>query len=150
MEKKLDFNKILFYGALGVITVLFATLILVFAIGKVRTVDKMKQINYSDLYTQKESTYYVYIYATDQARNDWYDDIVVEYANYSRTHSSATKIYAYDFNAQGNSRITNELSGSVTLGKEIPGLIKIENGKISEKYLSYTKLNNELTKAMKK
>lgn len=150
MDKKLDFNKTLFLGAAAVITIIFLTLILVFACGKVKSVEKMKQINYSDLYTQKETEYYVYIYADDQERNDWYSPIVVEYANYVRTHSSKTKIYAYNFNASGNSKITNELSGTIVVGTDIPGLIKIENGKVSEKYLTYTKLNNQLTSEMNK
>ena len=160
MKTKLNLNSILFLIAFGIITIIALMLIWTSTCRpfKIVKLDDMKQANYDDYLNKKgvkfgdddSESYYVYIYSDDYETNDWYKDIVIEYANYSRTHSSTRPIYAYNLDIKENEKLINDLGTSVTLGKDIPGLVLVKNKSINTKYYTYAKLNNELTDAMNK
>lgn len=106
--------------------------------------EKLKQVDYST-YKAKEGEYYVFIYNEESERNDWYENIVLEYAAYARAHGSARPIYGYNYTKSGNSNIASDLSVTSSVATSIPGLILIKDGKVNTKYLSWTKIQNELT-----
>lgn len=161
-NKNLNYNKIIniAFIALAVLLTVIALMFVWINIGqpfKIGSVNEMKDATYENYKTKKgiknednETIYYLYIYSTAYKQDDWYDDIVVEYANYARTHSTATPIYAYNYDIEGNEKILSDLGSSTKLGTDIPGLVLIKNGNISTKYFTWTKLSNELTSAMNK
>ena len=150
-KKKININDLIIYIGFGVIT-LFAvvfTLVVCAKPFKITKIDNIKEVDYSDYATQSPSEYYVYVYVNDVPRASWYEKIVIEYANYARLNS-ATPIYAYDYYSGQNKQIASSIATTVTVGENVPCLIKIKNGKVDSKYTTWTKFNNELTKAMNK
>lgn len=161
-EQKLNYQKtvnIIFLAitcliTIGAIMFVWVNLGQPFKIGSLK---EMKEVTYENYNSQKgikndkdETVYYLYIYSENYNRNNWYENIVIEYANYARTHSSATPIYALNYDLEGNNKILSDLGSSTKLGTDIPGLVLIKNGGVSTKFFTWTKLNNELSTAMGK
>lgn len=153
-EKKFNFITLLFWIAVGIISLLavFFVLYNVSRPFKVTKIDNMKQTTYETFLNEKgftnsdkDVTYYVYITNNDQEKEGWYNELVIEYANYARTHSDSLPIYHMSYDARVLAKV-----GTSTSKSDLPGLILIKNKEVSQKYLTYSKLSNELTKAMNK
>ena len=158
-NNKLGLSMILFYVGLGLIVV--AAIVFVWInIGepfKISSLSEMKQTTYATYLDEKgykaednSNNYYIYIYSTKFKINDWYDDLVIEYANYARTHSDKYPIYGMNYDDAANKDILSVLGTATKEGTDIPGLILIKDKAISKKFYGWTKLNNELTAAMNK
>lgn len=136
-------------GAL-VVTLLLIGL-LIYNVAKPFKYTKYEDLNpvvYEDYKTQDEEEYYVFVLDNGSKKAPWLENVVVEYANYARTHSNAKSIYLYDYRASGNSAIINDLNISTNASSKLPGLFLVKKGSVSTKYLSYAEASNELTKAM--
>ena len=77
--------------------------------------------------------------------NEWYDDIVVQYANKARTLSNYAPIYGYDLEVSGQGRLEGELNL-----KNVPALLHIKDGSVSKTYTNWSDIRNTLTDAMDK
>lgn len=84
---------------------------------------EMKQLNYNNYLDAKQDEYYIIIYSDEYYASSLYEDIVVEYANYARTHSDAVKIYAYNYDTKGNDKIKSSLTSSTD--SDVVRLIKV-------------------------
>ena len=155
VEKKplhFDSASIIVLAGAAIVTVLLLGL-LIYNVSKpfkYAHYDDLKVVNYENYKTQNDNDeYYVFVLDGQSKKAPMLEGIVVQYANYSRTHSSARDIYLYDYRAEGNSKILTDLS-ITTSSDKLPGLILIKGGKVSSKYLSYSDASNELAKAMNK
>lgn len=136
----------------GIFLVLVTTVALVLVVSnvacRVRKVSNIKQVDIDSYLEMKETEYYVFVYAMDAANMNLYTDIVIEYANYAKAHSSAKKIYALDYNTSKNQSISTTIDTSFKVDEDLPCLLLIKDGKVSSKYKTYSELDNTLTKAM--
>ncbi len=114
--------------------------------------EEMKQLNYDNYLEAKPDEYYIIIYSDEYHASSMYEDIIVEYANYARTHSDATPIYAYNYDTKGNNKIKSALTTSTD--SDIIRLIKVVTSNGSHSLESKTGLktwkdiHNTLTAAM--
>ena len=145
INKKIDSTKLIFTISYAVVTVVALVFVLVLCAKpfKMSNYDDLKQVDYKDYKTQKAEEYYVFVYADSRTGNDWYNDIVIQYANKSRTLSNYAPIYGYDLEATGSSRLESELSL-----KGVPALLYIKSGSVSKTYTTWADIRNTLADAM--
>lgn len=144
-KNKLDTNKIIFSAAYLIVTLIALIFIVVLCVKpfKITSYDDLKQVEYKTYKTQEAEEYYVFIYSESRSGNDWYTDIVVQYANKARTLSNYAPIYGYDLEVSGQGRLEGELSL-----KNVPALLHIKNGSISKTYTNWADIRSTLSDLM--
>lgn len=147
LNNKLDTTKLIF--TISYIVVTLVALIFVFVLCakpfKISEYDDLKQVEYKTYNTQEAEEYYVFIYDESRNGNDWYSDVVIQYANKARTLSNYAPIYGYDLEKAGLGRLESELSL-----KGVPALLHIKSGSVSKTYTKWSDIMNTLTDAMNK
>lgn len=146
-KNKIDTNRVIFSTAYLVVTLIALIFIVVVCVKpfKISSYDDLKQVEYKTYKTQEADEYYVFIYADSRTGNDWYKDVVVQYANKARTLSNYLPIYGYDLEKTGSSRLESELGL-----KNVPALLHIKSGAISKTYTNWADIRNTLADAMDK
>ncbi len=119
--------------------------------------EEMKQLDFDTYLEAKPEEYYIMIYSDEYHASSMYEDIIVEYANYARTHGDAIKIFAYNYDAKGNDKIKNALTTNSD-NSDIVRLIKVvsttKDGKPVHELenknglKSWKDIHNTLTEAM--
>lgn len=145
VKKQIDTNKLIFTIAYAAVTIIALIFVLVLCVKpfKITSFDDLKQVEYKTYKTQEVDEYYVFIYDDSRTGNDWYTDIVIQYANKARTLSNYAPIYGYDLEVTGQGRLEGELSL-----KKVPALLHIKNGSISKTYTNWADIRNTLSDAM--
>ena len=146
-KTQIDANKLIFsiaYLAITLIALIFVVVLCVKPF-KITSFDDLKQVEYKTYKTQEVDEYYVFIYSESRNGNEWYDDIVVQYANKARTLSNYAPIYGYDLEVSGQGRLEGELNL-----KNVPALLHIKDGSVSKTYTNWSDIRNTLTDAMDK
>lgn len=145
-KKQIDTNKLIFTIAYAAVTLIALIFVIVLCAKpfKITSYDDLKQVEYKTYKTQEAEEYYVFVYAESRNGNDWYNDVVVQYANKARTLSNFAPIYGYDLEETGQSRLEGELSL-----KGVPALLHIKDGSVSKTYTNWADIRNTLADAMK-
>ena len=163
-EKHFSFKVLSFYIAFALITIIF---LVVFGmrIFKVSTFNDLNDVKRAGLMingqitTKKEDSYYVYIYSS-KAHNSNYAYAEVEptiftYFTYvSKNGGSATRIYAYDvdtFTQNESFANVNEYLESLSTNlktSELPALVLVSSGGVSNTFTTINKINSELQNIM--
>lgn len=146
-KNKIDTNKLIFTVAYATVTLIALIFVVVLCVKpfKITSYDDLKQVDYKTYKTQEADEYYVFIYDESRAGNDWYTDVVVQYANKARTLSNYAPIYGYDLEVTGQARLESELGL-----KGVPALLHIKSGAISKTYTNWADIRNTLVDAMDK
>lgn len=159
-KKELTEKKHLKWDTASIIVLVGAALVTLVLIGllifnvarpfKYAHYDDMNEVVYEDYKKQDAEEYYVFVLDGNSPKAQMVESLVVQYANYARTHAGAKDIYIYNFHAEGNTGIASDLAISGNTEKNLPGLITIKKGSVGKKYLNVSDLSNELAKAMGK
>jgi hypothetical protein len=154
-KRNLDINKIIFIAAMAILTLIFVIMLLKITtqLFNVRSVEKMDQVtaqDYKSKGTTKVTSYYVFFYNTASDKQEMMDSVLLEYANYAKTHSDARPIYVMDYTSKTNSSVLTDLGYSTTADSYLPGMALINSGSISTKYKTVSEVCNELTSQMGK
>ena len=98
-KNQIDTTRLIFLVGYAVVTLVALVFVVVLCVKpfKMASYDDLKQVDYKDYTEQKAEEYYVFVYSDDSNSNDWYTDVVVQYANKARTLSNYAPIYGYDF-----------------------------------------------------
>ena len=144
-NNKIDTNKLIFTIAYTAVTLIALIFVIVLCVKpfKITSYDDLKQVEYKTYKTQEAEEYYVFIYDESRDSNDWYTDIVIQYANKARTLSNYAPIYGYDLEVAGQGKLESELSL-----KNVPALLHIKNGSISKTYTNWADIRNTLSDLM--
>lgn len=144
-KNKIDTNKLIFTIGYAVVTLVAVIFVVVLCAKpfRISSYDDLKQVEYKTYKTQEAEEYYVLIYDESRANSDWYNDVVVQYANKARTLSNYAPIYGYDLEKTGQGRLESELSL-----KSVPALLHIKSGSVSKTYTTWADIRNTLTDAM--
>lgn len=144
-KKFTDITKLLFTISYIVITLtaLVFTLVICAKPFKITDYDDLKQVNLETYNTQKPEEYFVFVYGDDEAANEWYIDLVTQYANKARTTSTVIPMYGYDSSIKSQAALVKNLSLS-----NVPALLHIKSGNVSKKYTSWADIRNTLAKAI--
>lgn len=144
-KNKIDTNRIIFSTAYLVVTLIALIFVVVLCVKpfKITSYDDLKQVEYKTYKTQEADEYYVFVYADSRAGNDWYTDIVVQYANKARTLSNYAPIYGYNLEKAGQGKLETEQGF-----KNVPALLHIKSGAISKTYTNWADIRTTLTNAM--
>lgn len=144
-KNQIDTTRLIFLVGYAVVTLVALVFVVVLCVKpfKMASYDDLKQVDYKDYTEQKAEEYYVFVYSDDSNSNDWYTDVVVQYANKARTLSNYLPIYGYDFDEAGNSKIQTAASLDGT-----PALLLIKSGSVNKKYTKWADIRNILTDAM--
>lgn len=80
---------------LAVITLaaIITAIVLMVKPGQIKTLDKIKEVTIADYKTKGASTYFVFVYNEDKQGIEELNYEVIQYAEYSRTHKKAPKLY---------------------------------------------------------
>ncbi len=156
VNKVSNFSGIIFLVAIIAITIFLAIFIFI-NVGKpvtIKDVTKMKHVtveNYKN-YDTKHKEYYVYLYNTKSSKDAELKEVILEYANYARTHSDALPIYVMDYNDKQNEKITDSsnlnFSSDTAKERSIPTLIKISSGSKKDTKTTVSTIKTELFQAM--
>lgn len=143
--------SIIYWLAFAIITIICLSFVCVESCKpfKITEYSELKQVTYDNYKTQSQGEYYVFIYDNEATSNDWFKEVVLDYANMARTKSDKLPIYGYDYRAENGSNIKGDLA-ITEFDTQVPGLFKVKDGKVTTKYLSYSKTMNELTQALGK
>lgn len=146
-QKKIDTTNLILYIAYGLVTltaIIFIVLI-TFVPFKVTSYDNLQQVEYKTYETQDDEAYFVLIYDENRSNSNWNLEVVIQYANKSRLHSEFLPIYGYDLTKKGNSKLESELGL-----KNVPALLRIENGAVKNTYTNWADINNALIDELEK
>lgn len=129
----------------SIIFIIYIILITILAIGfvffmscnvvAIDNFDEIKTVDINDYREQGSDEYYVLVYNNGTYKDELLEEIVVDYAEYARTSYSARAIYVLDYStnkdiiSKDHMDITNSES---SIEKNIPALLLIKDGKISE------------------
>ena len=146
-KNQIDTTRLIFLVGYAVVTLVALVFVVVLCVKpfKMASYDDLKQVDYKDYTEQKAEEYYVFVYSDDSNSNDWYTDVVVQYANKARTLSNYAPIYGYDLEVSGQGRLEGELGL-----KSVPALLHIKNGSVSKTYTNWADIRNTLSDAMNK
>lgn len=107
---------------------------------KISNFKEMRKVDVDD-YKEKSGEYYVFVYNKQEDLFDEYETKIVEYANYSRNHKNALRIYFLDYSKAGNSKIKNEFTSS---SSNVTRLLKIKDNNINSEKVTWSNIFNEL------
>lgn len=144
-KNQIDTTKLIFLVGYAVVTLVALVFVVVLCVKpfKITSYEDLKQVEYKDYNTQKADEYYVFVYSEEAKTNEWYVDVVVQYANKARTLSNYLPIYGYDYDEAGNSKIQSAANLDGT-----PALLLIKSGSVSKKYTKWQDIRNTLTDAL--
>lgn len=134
--KNLDLWIILACFTLAAVIV---AIILIVKPGQVKKLDDVKAVTISDYKSKGASKYFIYVYNEEKPLFEEVDNEIINYAEYSRNHRKAPKIYV--LNVKDNTGIYDDFKIekiSITANNS-SCLITVENGKYT-----VTKTNDEI------
>lgn len=145
LNNKIDTTKLIFTISYIVVTLVAVVFVFVLCAKpfKIDKYDDLKQVEYKTYNTQEDEEYYVFVYSESRKGNNWYNDVVIQYANKARTLSNYAPIYGFDLELKQNSKLESELSL-----KGVPALLHIKSGAVSKTYTNWSDILNTLTDAM--
>ena len=153
MDKKSKITSIIFIVSILTITVLlfgFTFYMISCSPLAVKEFDDVESVSIED-YKQKGDEYYVFVYNKNSYKHELLDEMVAEYAEYVRTTPGAKSIYILDYST--NKDIINHEHMDITntessIERNIPALLLIKDGKISETKTTVSTIKTALYELM--
>lgn len=159
-KKPVNYKNIVFWGMIGIITLVFIVAVVIRFIGS-RTVNDYDSIDHvigEEVFDQKEETYIVYLYSSDSQYEESVkamEEIIFNYVTFQKRNDEDTdvyKLYAADlanpenakavvFESETNMLVTDKFSSLKVSDKSIPVIIVIKNGSV----ISYDITENDIS-----
>ncbi len=165
MKKEIRFKVVAFWSAIIIVTMVFLVLfgIKIFTVTEFKStedIDRAK-LSVTEVTTKNDGTYYVYIYSSKSTSNlekkVEVEASVFNYFSYTQNNkndSSVIKIYGFDtedyVKLEYNTTVFNYLTSldPDLTSNNLPALVKVTAGSISESYITINTIQKELQSAM--
>ncbi|HHW99828.1 MAG TPA: hypothetical protein GX740_00795 [Acholeplasmataceae bacterium] len=172
-KNKLSYKVIGFWSVIALLTLLFIGFVIAKFIEtrNIQTMEDMSNLREQQIFEQ-QGTYYVYVYSKfgiegheqilDKAAE--LEETIVNYLTYAKRNKEASKLYgmivdsgsdnygnygALVFGTQStNVRNVTSFSNFKVHVDDLPMLVKISNGRVTDQYLTESAIKEELQKAM--
>lgn len=156
IEKKSIVTSIIFIVFIAVIT-LFIIAFTVYASDcspfNIDSFEEIKEVSIDDYKEQDEAEYFVFVYNTESDKHAELVEMVLEFANENRFFWSKKQIYILNYNmnkdiiSKDHMNITNT---ETSIKNNIPALLLIKDGKISETKTTVSTIKTALYNNMDK
>ncbi len=134
-KEGLTVNKI-YLGILMAVTAIFvvALVLVLFNVFEYKEFSSLKELQAETFTNQKvegANSYYVLVYDKDNAENELIEEKVLEYANYAKNKEGASPIFILEYTSANASIIQNKLTSSFNVNTDLPCLVTISNGSVT-------------------
>ncbi len=126
MKKIKNLDLWIILGCVTLAAIIIA-IVLVVKPGQIKSFDDIKTVTVEDYKSKGASTYFVFLYDKENPALEHVNNIIIEYAEYSRSHKKAPKIYI--MSTQDNPTIFDDFKTEKISASSAPCLVTITDGK---------------------